>query len=240
MKQRSLFVGRGCQARSCRRSINTERKWSYVKSLETMRDHWWWRPGWRLGRSFYTWHVTFDKNSSMTSLIDHYSSVTNRFLTLDAVDLSGLHLTIQGLGFSDEIDKNAMQKVVEETRRYCVMIEPFTIVIGPAHVDAETVQMAVHPVDSIMQLRQALREGVGAVWGDGNVPESMEGFRPHVTLAYSNGPGSFSDISSALKAAGEKTAHILMSSVSLIELNRDRKRYEWREIARLPLGQGEA
>jgi hypothetical protein len=24
-----------------------------------IRDHWWWRPGWKPGRSFYTWHITF-------------------------------------------------------------------------------------------------------------------------------------------------------------------------------------
>lgn len=30
-----------------------------MESAGSMRNHWWWRPGWRSGRSFYTWHITF-------------------------------------------------------------------------------------------------------------------------------------------------------------------------------------
>jgi len=29
------------------------------ESAEQMIDHWWWRPGWSVGRKFYTWHLTF-------------------------------------------------------------------------------------------------------------------------------------------------------------------------------------
>ncbi|MDT5026262.1 MAG: hypothetical protein QOE61_2688, partial [Micromonosporaceae bacterium] len=26
---------------------------------DDLRDHWYWRPGWSVGRRFYTWHLTF-------------------------------------------------------------------------------------------------------------------------------------------------------------------------------------
>ena len=211
-----------------------------MESLETMRDHWWWRPGWRPGRSFYTWHITFDKHLNMVSLIDHYAEAVRRFPTLDEVGWSGLHTTIQGVGFSDEVSKSAVDNITEAARPYCASIEPFTITVGPARVDPETVQMPALPVEPIVQLRQAIRKGIAAVWGDDNVPEEIEGFQPHVTLAYSNGPGSIGDIQSALDEVGPQTAIIAVSAISLIDLNRDRKRYEWHEIVRLPLGSEDA
>lgn len=207
-----------------------------MESLETMRDHWWWRPGWRQGRSFYTWHITFDEHSNMNSLLHHYSGAVRRFPTLDEVGWPGLHITLQGIGFSDEIDKGVVDDIAEATRPYCASLEPFTVTIGPAHVDAETVQMPALPVEPIARLRQALRKEIGAVCGDSNVPDTMEGFRLHVTLAYSNGPGPVSDVESALGEVGARTAPIPVSAVSLMDLNRDRKRYEWCEIVRLSLG----
>ena len=32
---------------------------------DRMTSHWWWRPGWSVGRAVYTWYVTFDGDSAM-------------------------------------------------------------------------------------------------------------------------------------------------------------------------------
>jgi hypothetical protein len=39
---------------------------------QTMRDYWWWRPGWRVGRQMYTWHFTFDGQDELHALVDAY------------------------------------------------------------------------------------------------------------------------------------------------------------------------
>jgi hypothetical protein len=36
---------------------------------DRMISHWWLRPGWRVGRAFYTWHVTFDEGSVVGSTL---------------------------------------------------------------------------------------------------------------------------------------------------------------------------
>ena len=28
--------------------------------ITTVRNHWWWRPGWRAGRHFYACHLTLN------------------------------------------------------------------------------------------------------------------------------------------------------------------------------------
>ncbi len=43
-------------------------------------------------------------------------------------------------------------------------------------------------------------------------------------------------IADALARHGERTAEVNVSAVSLIDLNRDRKAYEWTEVVTVPLG----
>jgi 2'-5' RNA ligase len=205
-------------------------------SPETTTDHWWWRPGWRLGRSFYTWHITFADQPGVWKLLKECAAPISRFPTMDLVDRDGLHLTIQGIGFVDEIDESEVRDIVSATRVHCSQLEPIRLRIGPLRVDAETVQMPAQPPQSLIDLRLALRNGIADVWGESNVPETMEGFRPHVTFAYSNGEAPISEIESSLQATASLIGDARISTVSLIQLNRDRKRYEWNEFATVRLG----
>lgn len=202
-----------------------------------MRNHWWWRPGWRLGRSFYTWHITFSQNPQIANFSSRHEQVIDRFETLDRVPLSGLHVTLQGIGFVDEVDRADIDRIIAATRVRCSRLQAFEIEIGPTTVDEEAVYAPVRPMNAVMELRKALRGGIGDIWGEENVPESIEGFRPHLTLAYSNGVGSIGDIEMALKVNDPGTVRVMISTVSLIDLNRDRKLYEWSEVATVRLGQ---
>lgn len=46
---------------------------------ETVHDHWWWRPGWRLGRSFYASHITFTDQPEAARLVASYRVESVRF-----------------------------------------------------------------------------------------------------------------------------------------------------------------
>lgn len=46
-----------------------------------------------------------------------------------------------------------------------------------------------------------------------------------------------SEIESSLNAVGSLVGNAQISAVSLIDLNRDRKRYEWTEVATVRLGE---
>jgi 2'-5' RNA ligase len=173
----------------------------------------------------------------MWRLLSEYAAPISKFSTLDPVDRDGLHLTIQGIGFTDEVGRPAVEQIVESTRLICSKLEPLRLQIGPPKVDPESVQMPVRPPEQVISLRLALRQAIADVWGAENTPETMDGFRPHVTLAYSNGSASIPEIESSLQVAGSLTGDALISAVSLIELNRDRKRYEWTEIATVRLGE---
>ena len=35
-----------------------------TQPVTAVRNHWYWRPGWRAGRHFYACHITLDKQPS--------------------------------------------------------------------------------------------------------------------------------------------------------------------------------
>ncbi|OKI15535.1 hypothetical protein A6A25_13905 [Saccharothrix sp. CB00851] len=201
-----------------------------------MRDHWWWRPGWRAGRSFYTWHITLADQPGAPRLVADYAPALTELPQLDPVPARWLHLTLQGIGFTDEIDRHDVDRIVAAAAKRCSGLEPFTVTIGPAHVDRETVQMPARPLEPLAELRLAIRAAIGDVWGRDNVPEPEGGFRAHVTLGYSNAAGPAEPIAEVLKANGGHTAEVVVSSVSLIDLHRDNKAYEWTDVALVTFG----
>ncbi|MGH3625360.1 MAG: 2'-5' RNA ligase family protein [Sciscionella sp.] len=201
-----------------------------------MRNHWWWRPGWKLGRSFYTWHITFGGKSDVRALADSYVPLLANLPVLDRVPVRWLHLTVQGLGFTDEIDRTDVDAIVQATEHRLAELQPFTATIGPPQVDPETIHMPVQPVEPLRRLRAVTRGAIGDVWGDQNVPEMAEGWRPHVTLGYSNAAGPAEPITEALATQQAQTVEVEIAAVSLINLNRDNKAYEWVDVATVRLG----
>ena len=70
----------------------------------------------------------------------------------------------------------------------------------------------------------------------GNVDELEDGFRPHVTLAYSGYDAPTTEIRSRLEHLRDRppvATHV--SQIQLIALNRDEKMYRWEVAATVPL-----
>ena len=204
--------------------------------VQAMRDHWWWRPGWRVGRSFYTWHVTFDDQPAAHQLAADYAPMLKDLPTLDPIPVRWLHLTMQGIGFTDEVDRADVDAIVTAARGRCAELAPFTITLGPARVDSEALTLPVRPAERVARLRAALRTVIADVRGAGNMPEEPDDFRPHVSLAYSNAAGPAAPIAQRLRALQATSAEITIRRATLIDLNRDHKVYQWTDIAAAELG----
>src|SRR5262249_4986867 len=79
----------------------------------TMRNHWYWRPGWRPGRHFYTWHLTFDHAHDLHALVDTYQRRLADLPGLDLIPRPWLHLTLQGVGFVDEVTEQDARRIAQ-------------------------------------------------------------------------------------------------------------------------------
>lgn len=204
-------------------------------SFEQMRNHWWWRPGWKVGRSFYAWHLTFDQAPDLHRLAEEFADVLS-VPGLDVVPVKWLHLTMQGVGFTDEVSTADADAIAEAARRRLTEVEPFEIVISPGVIEPEVVRTDVVPAESVAQVRSAIRAGIADVWGADRVPESEAGFIPHVSLAYSTSDGPAAPIIASAYSVRVKPARATISDAQMIVLNRDDRQYQWTTYAVAPLG----
>jgi len=211
-------------------------RWQTFQQLDRLTEHWYWRPGWRVGRSFYTWHVTFDKAAKLHDLVRRVQAELD-VPAIDLVPVEGLHLTMQGLGFSDEIGDADVQAIVAAARECCAGLGPFELEIGPVDPDQEGMGLLVRPWAPVEQLRLALRQAIGSVWGSDRVPEPPAGFRPHVTAGYSASNAPAEEVRGRLnRLRGLPPVTVRIDEAHLIELNRDHREYRWITTATVPLG----
>jgi 2'-5' RNA ligase len=198
-----------------------------------MRDHWWWRPGWRVGRSMYTWHVTFDDQPQLHELVSAYQSALSSLPGLDLIPGRWLHLTMQGIGFTDEVSEREIADIADVARKRLANQRPVPLTVGRASVDPEAIMFDVTPTDALSPIRSAIRAAISDVRGAAEVPESEE-WTPHISLAYSNSDDVAAPYIAAVDSVSKPPITLTISKAHLIELNRDARLYQWTTEAEVP------
>jgi len=202
-----------------------------------MADHWWWRPGWRAGRRMYTFHITFNDQLDVRKLAGSCQEALRGLSGLDLVPPRWLHLTVQGVGFTDEVSVAEADAITEAARARLARHPVPRVTLGPVIVTPEAITLPVKPVAAITPLREELRAAILEVWPPERLMES-DTWSPHVTVAYSNDNGPAAPFRTALELA-PGTADAQVRSIELIILGRDQHAYEWTLHAAVPVG-GEA
>ena len=201
-------------------------------TAEQMADHWWWRPGWRTGRRMYTWHFTFDDQPSVHDLAARYQAKLAGLPGLDLIPAKWLHLTTQGVGFTDEVSDRDVAAIIDATSERLAALPPITATLGPATVTPEAILLDVAPLDELRRVRAELRAAIFGVWGADRLMEEAD-WTPHVSVAYSNSDAPAADYVAAV--AGDDSAQAVVDRVQLIVLGRDEGMYEWTTRADVPL-----
>jgi len=202
--------------------------------FEEVRDHWYWRPGWRPDRSFYTWHITFEGRTEIAALHASYGDLLKELPGFTPVPLEWLHLTLQGVGFTDRVPDADLTDIVEATRRRLTTVEPFPVTIGPAVLDPESIQLPVSPIEPLQHLRDLTRAAITDVWGDDAVPELPE-LNPHITLAYCNHNTPAAPITTRLLTQTPHSTALSITALTLLALTRTHHLYHWKPTLTLPL-----
>ena len=202
-----------------------------------MVNHWWWRPGWSAGRRYLTWHLTFAEAGDLHRLADEYRRALAGVPGLDLVPDRWLHLTMQGLGFADELDRAEVGAIVDAATARLVRVGAFELRVGTAVVVPEGILMHAEPAERVREVRSAIRAAIAgvrpAVLRD---EESAESFRPHVSVAYSNSDRRAAPAIAAVASVSGGPALIWVASAQLILLGRDERMYTWEPFATAELG----
>ena len=202
---------------------------------EQVRNHWWWRPGWRQGRSFYTWHLTFAGQPAVARVARHYHAILRELPGVDAVPVEWLHLTMQGLGFTDELTADQVDEAVAAARERLAKLSPFELTLGPVRVDPEALLLEAKPAEAVRELRLAIRAGIADAWGADRLPEADTPFSPHISVGYINTDGPAEPFISALDAS-PATGQAVVREAQLIVINRDTRMYTWKPYVAARIG----
>jgi len=185
----------------------------------------------------FTWHFTFDGQQAVHDLAAAYQERLAALPALDLVPARWLHLTTQGVGFTDEVTDDEVTALVTDATERLKGISQQRVVLGPARVTPEAILLDVTPASGLDTIRTRIREAIASVLGPGRLMETSD-WTAHVTVAYSNGTGPAAPYSAALD--GGPTAESVIREVQLIVLNRDQRMYEWTTRAAVPLAPPDA
>ncbi|MFH8558886.1 2'-5' RNA ligase family protein [Streptomyces celluloflavus] len=199
-----------------------------------MADHWWWRPGWQQGSRFLTFHFTFQQAPAVHRLVSAYRHALADVSGLDLVPDTWLHLTTQGLGFTDDISPDDVRAILDAAGERLADIPAFDLTLHRPEITPEAIRWEATPSGPPSAVRAALRDAIGSVWD--TVPEADDGFIPHISIAYSNSPGPASPVQAALDGVEAEPATARIDQVELIVLNRDHRMYRWETHTPLSLG----
>ena len=198
-----------------------------------MENHWWWRPGWKVGTRFYAWHITLDGQEDLHRLMDDYVRRLRPFPTLDPVPRQWRHITLQGLGHVEDVTDGQRDAAVLAVATRLARLQPIESSFQRAAIFKEAIVLPPNNPEAFAQLRNDIRDGIAEAWG--SAPEKAAGFRAHTSVAYSNSDADGIGIRRILDEEPDEI-RTKVASVALIRMHRDRGMYQWESVSYVPLG----
>jgi 2'-5' RNA ligase len=201
--------------------------WNSFRNLDRLANHWWWRPSWPPDRRYLTWYVVFDDPGLRTQVARMQAELADLDY-LDPVPPDGLHLSVQGVAFTDEIPAWRVDALAAQADRWCADLAPFTLTIGPANGYAAGTFLRATPWHPVADLRRRLRQAVALTLGEDQIPDEPARFRPHVSLTYCHAAVPAADLAGRVARLRELPhTTVAVAGVDLVELRHEHRAYRW-------------
>lgn len=205
----------------------------------SMHNHWWWRPGWAEGRHFYACHMALDDQSQLRELVADYQQTLTSMPEIDLIPPRWLHLTMQGIGFTDEISTDELIALDHALTVELAAIDPPTVEFRSLTVHPEAIYLKAHPADALYPLPLKMHDAVSSVLGADRFTESAPNrakFVPHVSIGYINRDNGTEPIAKALSSLSARPVRATFAKADLLEFHRDHRMYEWTSATPIPIG----
>jgi 2'-5' RNA ligase len=212
-----------------------------VQDVEHVQNHWWWRPGWRAGRHFYACHVTFENEPAVRDLAAAYQKPLKTLGGLDLIPPSWLHLTMQGIGFTDEISDSEIAAVTAAISSHLANVPQPMVTFDRPTVQPEAIYIPSKPANAMNQVRNSVHEAIREVLGperspDPDIATAIESYRPHMSIAYINSDGPAGSYIEALRETSHDPVSFNLRMVSILTFHRDNRMYEWTNSVPVAIG----
>lgn len=176
------------------------------------------------------WHILLGDNAELRSMAEKARARLAEFPDLHQTPLRWLHITTLIAGSADEIGDSGMSEMLAEVRALLLDTAPIEVTFGRVLYHPEAIALGVYPQEALAPIRQAALAATRAVTGrDGNVSDSIQPWKPHVTLCYSTGRQPVEPIIAAL---GKElpTCKVSVQSLSLIVQRGPERLWDWHHI----------
>ena len=206
---------------------------------ETVRDHWWWRPGHAVGRHFWACHLILDDQPELRELAADYQQALTGLDQIDLIPAQWLHLTMQGIAFTDEITADELGHLDQALTASLAAVEPPTVEFSALTIQREAVYLKAHPAVALTPLRRAIHDTVLSVLGPERFTETladMAKWLPHVSIGYINHDGDPQPIAAVLDGLTTRTVAVTFTKADLLEFHRDNRMYEWTSANPITIG----
>lgn len=201
----------------------------------SLRDHWQWRPEWASDRPCLLWYLTFESQPELTRKAEQAQARLRGVSTVDVVPAAWLHLTLDDVGFADELAPEEVEDVIATARGAVADWSPPPITLGPVASMGDAVVLRADPADDLGELRGRLRAVTTTVLGR-EIPSRLRPFWPHVTLAYLNDSCAASSVLDPLAPVSVEQVVVAAPQVTLASVTRCEHHYRWTTRAEIPLG----
>jgi len=201
---------------------------------EDITDHWAWRPEWTPHRPRLLWYLTFEQAPDVEAAAVPCTDVLWES-GADIVPPEWLHLTVNHVGFADELDAAAVRAAADEIRRRLQDVEPFDLTLGPVEALPDAIVLAAGPAGQVSLLRAIV---CGAMAHTGMAPpdDLDEVFWPHVSLCYLNRRTDHARLMEAVRAAEPATVQVRCDRLVQVLVTRSHGHYRWEVLDEVPLG----
>jgi 2'-5' RNA ligase len=210
------------------------------RDMDEVRSHWWPREGWWPGRLVYTWHLTFEGAPRLHRLAERYQRALAVVSGHDPVPVQWLHLTVQSVGWVDEVSEERLEQVTQAVAVRLGRLAPVELTFDRPAVRSESVAWEVTPAEPLREIWREIRNGIAEVAGEAPMAaEQAGGLHPHVSLTYINTSGPAEPYVEALGGVDVEPVRVNVDRVTLIVQNRVLEPewvYRWNTHAVVPLG----
>jgi 2'-5' RNA ligase len=205
--------------------------WPRTRSL---KNHWTWRPDWRIDRPCLWWYLTFEDQPALAAALGDTRSALHRMREVDVIPPQWLHLTLTEAGFPDEVSEDRVAAAVSTVADALRDQPPLTLTLGPLTTLPGAAVLAAHPIEALRVLHRTVREATAAA-GLSPAQPGEEDFWPHVSIGYLNRRADRSALMSAASATVPTRTEVTVDRVSLAAVTRRDQHYQWTVHTSLPL-----
>ena len=213
-----------------------DQDWHRFRQLSQLGNHWE-RPGWAHGRRSYHWLLTFKHAPDLHALAAQCQAPFSDLSQFDLVSLDTLHLTLHRLAFTDELPPSRLPAIVAAVRQRCRDLAALRLRIGWLAGSTGAIRFTTLPVEPVVKVPDIVLAQSAQVHQ--TVPACVvDGFWPHVSIAYSNSAQPAAPIATTIEALRSlPPAEVLVTSLVLVELRREGRAYGWEVLEQVGIGE---